>query len=286
MRRVAALVLAVMFSISIVLPLVDSSAHRSGRSSISRRHRKARHSRAWWRRYRARLKRQREALARRREALSRRRALAAQQHNNNNLPAADIERPVQINAALPVGSRANDSRSSTDARHSSNILLQPALKSTTPVVINGQTQFRLFAQNGQAVGQASLAPVTNASPNSVSAMNARTQRRQLAGVPFADLRRQVIEKMIAGNGWVVNDMEREINGRRVFIVIAQTAASDDGRTKAETWNFYFTEIDGRIYSLTAHSPLDSVEQMAAESEKVIATLPTSNRSVLATGANR
>lgn len=279
MRRVAALVLAVMFSFSIVLPLVDSSA-RNSRPSASRRHRKVRHSRAWWRRYRARQKRQRALMMQRRAALARRRALAAQQHNNNNLPGADIERPVQLNAALPGNSRANDSRSST------NMLLQPERKSTTPVAVGGQTQFRLYTQNGQPAGQASLSPVANVSPNALSAMNARTQRRQLAGVPFADLRRQVIEKMIASNGWVINDMEREINGRRVFIVVAQTAASDDGRTKAETWNFYFTEIDGRIYSLTAHAPLDSIEQMAAESERVIATLSTSNRSVLADKVNR
>jgi hypothetical protein len=135
------------------------------------------------------------------------------------------------------------------------------------------------------VGQAELSAVA-ANPAGASALNARAQRRQLAGVPFADLRRQVIEKMIAGNGWVINDLEREINGRRVFLVVAQTAASSDGRTKAETWNFYYTEIDGRIYSLAAHAPLDATEQMAAESEKVLATLPTNNRSVLAEGNNR
>jgi hypothetical protein len=117
-------------------------------------------------------------------------------------------------------------------------------------------------------------------------MNARAQRAQLAGVPFADLRHQVIEKMIAAGGWVINDMEREVNGRRVFLVVAQTAASSDGRTMAETWNFYFTEIDGRIYSLAAHAPLDSMEQMAAESERVLATLPTNNRSALMENANR
>jgi hypothetical protein len=256
-----------MFSISIVLPLVDSSAHRNNRPSMSRRHRGHRHSRSWWRRYRARLKQRRAALARRR-------ALVAQHEQKITQPAApDITRPVQTSASQTPASSANDSRGS------SAMLLQPERKSTTPVVANGQTQFRLFAQNGQAVGQASLAPV-NASPANPSLMNARTQRRQIAGVAFAELRRQVIEKMIAGNGWVINDMEREINGRRVFVVVAQTAASDDGRTKAETWNFYFTEIDGRIYSLSAHAPLDSVDQMAAESEKVIATLPTSNRSVL------
>jgi hypothetical protein len=215
-------------------------------------------------------------VKRQRENLARRRALAEQRgHNNVNLPAADIERPVQTTAAPVSDSRANDSRSD------SINLLQPERKSTTPVVANGQTQFRLFAQNGQPVGQASLSAVAGVSPANVALMNARSQRRQLAGVPFADLRRQVIEKMIAGNGWVINDMEREINGRRVFVVVAQTAPSSDGRTKAEMWNFYFTEIDGRIYSLAAHAPVEVTEQMASESEKVVATLPTNNRSVIA-----
>ena len=220
------------------------------------------------------MKRQRSA------ALARRRALVAQreQHQVNSNAAADIERPVLANEASAVGSRTNDARSSAS-------LLMSERKSTTPVTVNGQTQFRLYSQNGQAVGQASLSSV-NTSPTNMGAMNARTQRRQLAGVPFADLRRQVIEKMIASNGWVINDMEREINGHHVFVVVAQTAASSDGRTPAQTWNFYFTEIDGRIYSLTAHAPLDSIEQMATESERVIATLSTSNRSVLADKANR
>lgn len=271
MRRLTALVLAIMFAISVVLPLVDSSAHRGNRSSLSRRHHGHRHSREWWRRYRSRLKRKRAALARRR-------AMVAQQHTGI-MPAADIELPVQIGMPVAVGNRANDS-SRGNAR-----LLQPERKSTTPVSLNGQTEFRLFADNGQQVGQAALSTVA-ASPVAVGAMNARSQRRQLAGVPFADLRRQVIEKMIAGNGWVVNDMEREINGRRVFLVVAQTAASSDGRTPAQTWNFYYTEIDGRIYSLAAHAPADAVEQMASESEKVLATLPTNNRSVLAERLNR
>ncbi len=271
MRRVTALVLAIMFSVSIVLPLVDSSAHRTNRPGVHR-HRKHRHSRAWWRRYRARIKRQRAA------ALARRALIAQRGHNSNTPAAADIERPILTSQSAAVGSRTNDARSSAS-------LLLPERRSTTPFMVNGQTQFRLYAQNGQAVGQATLSAV-NATPLNVGAMNAKTQRRQLAGVPFTDLRRQVIEKMIAGGGWVVNDMERELNGRRVFIVVAQTAASSDGRTPAQTWNFYFTEIDGRIYSLAAHAPLDMTEQMAAESEKVIATLPTSNRSVLAGKANR
>jgi hypothetical protein len=272
MRRVTALVLAIIFSIAIMLPLVDSSAHRNNRSSMSRRHRGHRHSRAWWRRHRARMHRRRAALARRRALV------ASQREHKLDLPA-DIERPVLTNAS-PVAERvtANDSRGSAN-------LLQPERRSTTPVTVNGQTQFRLYAQGGQLVGQAQLA-VVNAVPSDVSAMNSRTQRRQLAGVPFTQLRHQVIEKMIAGNGWVINDMEREINGRRVFVVVAQTAVASDGQTPAQTWSFYFLELDGRIYSLTAHAPVEMMEQMAAESEKVIATLPTSNRSVIAEKALR
>jgi hypothetical protein len=261
-----------MISIAGLLPFVESSAHRNNRPAASRRHRGHRHSRAWWRRYRTRVKRQRENVARRR-------ALAEQRGHNVNLPAADIERPVLTTGASVADSRANDSRGSVN-------LLQPERRSTTPVVANGQTQFRLYAQNGQSVGQASLSAVAGVSPVNVAVMNARTQRRQLAGVPFADLRRQVIEKMIAGNGWVINDMEREINGRRVFVVVAQTAASSDGRAKAEIWNFYFTEIDGRIYSLASHAPVEVTEQMAAEAEKVVATLPTNNRSAIAETAPR
>lgn len=278
MRRFTALVLSVLFSISVVLPLVNSSAHRNNRSGISR-HRKHRHSRAWWRRYRARMgDRARQSSA----ALARRRELVAQRMHkdsaNVSAPAADIESPVPISGTPVANGRANDSRSSV-------ALLQPERKSTTPVMANGQTQFRLFAENGQAVGQAQLSAVAVPQVN-VGLLNARAQRRQLAGVPFAELRRQIIEKMIASNGWVINDMEREVNGRPVYVVVAQTAASGDGKTPAQTWNFYFTEIDGRIYSLSSHAPLDAMEQMAAESEKVIATLPTSNRSVLAERANR
>jgi hypothetical protein len=274
MRRVTALVLSILFSVSMVLPLVSTSAHWNHRSAVSR-HRKHRHSRAWWRRYRVRMRRQR---VQQRAALARRRALTAQSGHYGTAPAADIERAVQINGSAVADRRANDSRGATS-------LLMSERKSTTPVTVNGKTEFRLYAQNGQSVGRASLSPVA-VTPLNVSLMNARDKRRQLGGVPFADLRRQVIEKMIASNGWVINDMEREINGRHVFVVIAQTAASPDGRAQAETWNFYFTEIDGRIYSLAAHAPLDSLEQMAAESERVLATLPTNNRSALMENANR
>ena len=75
----------------------------------------------------------------------------------------------------------------------------------------------------------------------------------LGGVSFSDLRRIVIDKMITAGGWVNNDYEREVGGHRVFVVTAQTPA--DGRTSEKVWNFYFTEVNGRIYSLTTECQL-------------------------------
>ncbi|HEY9404580.1 MAG TPA: hypothetical protein VIQ24_18120, partial [Pyrinomonadaceae bacterium] len=58
-----------MCTVAATLPLSDSLAHLASRPSVSRRHKghaARRHSRAWWRRYRARLRRQRAVAAERR----------------------------------------------------------------------------------------------------------------------------------------------------------------------------------------------------------------------------
>ena len=87
----------------------------------------------------------------------------------------------------------------------------------------------------------------------------------LGGVSFRDLRRTVIDRMISSGGWVVNDRQRDIHGRRVFQVIAQTPATNDGKPE-QVWNYYFTEIDGRIYSLTTHTAGSFTEKLAADAE--------------------
>ena len=101
-------------------------------------------------------------------------------------------------------------------------------------------------------------------------LTAREQRQILGGVSFSDLRRTVIDKMIAAGGWVSNDYEREVGGRRVFIVTAQTPA--DGRSSDKALYFYFTEVNGRIYSLSTEANVQSAERMAAEAEQFISTL--------------
>ena len=67
----------------------------------------------------------------------------------------------------------------------------------------------------------------------------------------------------------MNDRQRESGGRKVFEVIAQTP-SENGKPE-QVWNFYFTEVDGRVYSLTTRTA-GSNTAVAADAEKLISTL--------------
>jgi len=44
--------------------------------------------------------------------------------------------------------------------------------------------------------------------------------------------------------------------------------------------FYFTEVDGRIYSVATNSPVQEAERLAEESEKVINSLKARVRPAL------
>lgn len=138
-----------------------------------------------------------------------------------------------------------------------------------PTLTNsGEVKFR--TENSATVpSQATLAVVARSRPNPAF-MTQREQRTMLAGVAFSDLRRIVIDKMINAGGWVINDYERHVNGARVFVVIAQTPS--DGRSPEKSWNFYFAEVDGKIYSLTLNTPLQFSGGLAAEGEKFISSL--------------
>ncbi|PYV66838.1 MAG: hypothetical protein DMG97_28635 [Acidobacteria bacterium] len=130
---------------------------------------------------------------------------------------------------------------------------------------NGVSTFRIAPANGSSEAQATLAIVTAAStPNQVFG---RQQRNMLGGVSFADLRRTVIDKMITAGGWVVNDRQREVGNQRVFEVIGQTPASN-GKSE-QVWNVYFTEVKGRIYSLTTNTAESSNARITSDAEKFL-----------------
>jgi hypothetical protein len=233
MLRTVTLSLLMLISVGIMLPFASSTAHGIHQSSPAqqqRRHR--RHSRAWWRRHRARV-RLRRALAHRNAPLGPVFALPKR-----------AEVPMAVLPKLPAG------------------WVNPT------VANNGEVRFRT-ENNASVPSQATLAVVALSRPNPVY-MTQREQRTMLAGVAFSDLRRIAIDKMIKAGGWVINDYERQVNGARVFVVIAQTPS--DGRSPERSWNFYFAEVDGKIYSLTLSTPLQYSDQLAAEGEKFISSL--------------
>jgi hypothetical protein len=234
MLRRFALSILMLLSVVAILPFADSAARGIQQSvSMHRRHHRH-HSRRWWRRHRA---------------LVRRRHAAAMAHRNAPL------------AMKPAGTAPNASAVSTAA-----LPELPAGWNTSAVTPNGEMKFR---SSGNGSDKAALSVVALSRPAS-GYLTSKEQRQILGGVSFTELRRTVIDKMIAAGGWVSNDYEREVAGRRVFVVTAQTPA--DGRQPDKALNFYFTEVNGRIYSLSTEANVQSAERMAAEAERFISTL--------------
>ena len=262
--RAAALSLLMLFSIAALLPFVSSSAHSNETTAAaSKKGSIRRHSRAWWRRYRARQRR-------RRAALERKRALAGLRQRNADRQSRGDNNTAQSNPLSNMVWLDNDSRSQStpivSTEHSSRPL---------PKVI--EKGVRLNTPDGRTVGQVSVSVIGNAGGGSGVTATRASQRRALGAVQFASLRRTVIDKMLLAGGWVVNDFEREINGRRVYIVLAQTAAPNDRHTPQQSWTFYFTEVEGRIYNIVSNAPLEFSDRMGLEAERVIATLGADNR---------
>lgn len=263
MLRAAALSLLVLVSVIVMLPANDSSAHRNGGASASRRSRmNRRHSRAWWRRYRARMRRQRAALRRRQVLLNARSETNLNAKETNLNSAADSHKSATLPGKLSTVSTVKSPTSGWN----------PALPSgwsRRGAAVNGAMKFVVSASDGRSIGEATLSAI-EARASTETIVTARQQRKTLGGVPLTELRRTVIDKMIAEGGWVVNDLQRQIGGRSVFIVLARTGASSDGRTPQQSWVFYFTEVDGRIYRLAANSLVEFADRIADESAQLMA----------------
>ena len=291
MLRTIAIALILLLSVGVMLPFTNE-AHgvRQSVQAKQRRHYRYR-SKAWWRRYRARLRQKRAAAA----------ALAA--HRNamlslpKNIPVGDLSAvggpavPVMPESSPGVNSMSAppayavaNAQPAVVAAHAQPVAVvdaQPVVVNTTvpPAysASNGQTRPRVVGNLNAAVrtpaaklpGQMSLSVVAFSRPNPVF-LTSREAKAMLAGVAVADLRRIVIDKMVAAGGWVTNDFVREVNGRRVFVVTARTPG--DALTPEKAWTFYFTEAGGRIYGLTTDSALEFADRMSNEAERYLDTL--------------
>ena len=324
------------------LPLTEAVAKWARRPAASQGHKKyrkhRRHSRAWWRRYRARTKAKRARAMKRRAnqraaARSRRRAVQPKPRitvaNASLAPepsaaapsaAAPAAAPLPRVAPLPpliaesnsainpgpvelrLGPLANDGRSSLReatyapvsptrhaTAHASPVTSQaprpqapqpqravrqlpfdmamPETWDHTRVNNSAEVRFAVRTPDGRRAGDAVFAPLNL--PRAAQAAPANARAKTIGGVATSALRRTVIDRMVAEGGWVVNDAVRDLQGRRVFVVYAQT-----GRPGApsRSWTFYFTEVDGRLYSLSTNALIEFAEPISAGSEQIMASI--------------
>ena len=243
--RAIALSLALLIGVGVFIPLATNDAEAGPRH---RKHRKHRHykkySKAWWRQYHARMRR-RHAIAARKREMRLRQLRLAQAAGKLETPNAAVGKNTAAPAVLPSGN--------------------PAPTGWTPAQTSpAELQFRVDNSSGAQVGSASISVVGPAVNNQTA-----VQGKAIGGVPTSSLRREVIDRMIHENGWVLNDYQKTIGGQQVYVVEAQSQARGGG---VQSRVFYFTEVDGRIYNVATNSPAQESEKLAEESEKVINSL--------------
>jgi hypothetical protein len=258
--RAIALSIALLVGVGAIIPLATETTQAKKHRKYKHRHYK-KYSKAWWRQYHARMRKHR-AFAARRRSLRLQQLRLAKAAEANKAAATTTDKKVIVKtsatemALLPSGDEAPRGWKKGSST-------------------SGEIQFRVDDPSGAQVGTASLTVVGPA----MGENNDVGRNKMLSGVPTTSLRREVINRMVSENGWVVNDYQKDVNGKKVYVVVAQS--QNGGRVSQRM--FYFTEVDGRIYSLATSSNLDSADRISEESEKVLNSLQNGKRNMQRAG---
>jgi len=251
LNRAIALSLALLIGIGAIIPLATQQTEAGPRKHRKHHRHYKKYSKKWWRAYHRRMRRKRALQARKRALRLRQLRLARQraaEKGNGTVASKSVVKTQKADAsktALPSGAPAPNGWTASKA--------SPA-----------ELQFRVNNSAGDQVGSAAISVVGPA-----MSTGAEGSRKGVGGISTATLRRDVIDRMIKENGWVVNDYQKDIAGQSVYVVVAQSQAKN-GSVQSRV--FYFTEVDGRIYSVATNSPVQEAERLAEESEKVINSL--------------
>ena len=257
--RAIALTLALLIGIGTIIPLATELAEAGPKKSKRYKKKERRwkgvrkYSKRWWQLYRAQ-ERRKKALAYRRRQLRLRQLRLARLKQGEAKPEKTVSTKANVPdgksvAMLPSGQPAPASWKRGDAT-------------------GAELQFSVDGGNGSAA----ISVVGPAMGESTGT----GRNRSVGGVPTTSLRRDVINRMIRENGWVVNDYQKDIGGKSVYVVVAQSQGAG-GRVNSRM--FYFTEVNGRIYSVATNSHTEAAERIAEESEKVIYSLQGQSRPV-------
>lgn len=286
MLRAIALALALLLSFGTVVTLMTDQSEAAAKKKNKKKKRKKikKYSRAWWRIYRAKQKRKRALLARKRALKARQARLAAMRAAG--VTGIELKKDASgqpVKAVITVAKSRNAKNAVKTAvveTYQPNVL--PSGE-TAPVgwkrnaSAASEVQFKLSDNNGAEVGSADLKVVSPAmGPDNDP--NPRT--KSVGGVSTVALRRTVIDRMMKEQGWVVNDYQKEVGGKKVYVVVAQSQGAGGMQSRI----FYFMEAEGRVYSLATSAPVDASEKVARDSEKVLNSLGRASRPVEAAAA--
>ncbi len=252
MKRAIILTLLVLLSVGVLVPLTTNLSEAS-RTKVQKRKKIKKYSRAWWRAYHAKQRRNRAVAARRRELMAQRPNMSRSIGKTQVVPVVDNK--SALNA--PVSGWSGES--------------------VTP---NGEARFRVNDQNGVQIGSAQLQVVGAAQPEPTYEIPKRMREKLLGGVSISNFRRAVIDRMVREEGWIVNDYSQEIAGKKVFVIVGQTAKGGAVSSRL----FYFTEVDGAIYSLSTTAPENYSDKLAADSLQFLQKLQRGSGSQEVTAA--
>lgn len=235
-------------------------AKSSRRYKTVRRYRKVRktasvrkYSKQWWSSYRAKTNRQTVISQRKQNLRLRQIRLAEQKEAGRN----STPRVVSTNPVMSLVKNIAPN--------------MPLIKNIAPnwVVEKSIKEVRSEAADDIPQTNPDLTVVTNA-------LSSESGRKNVAGVATSDLRKTVIDKMIQENGWVVNDLEKYVDGKKVYVVVAKSPTAS-GAVKSRI--FYFAESKGKIYNLATVAPDDSQTNIENQSEKLVKTLQSTGGTV-------
>jgi hypothetical protein len=298
MLRAIALSLIFFLSLGIIVPLTIENSEAGSKSYAKKKKKKKikKYSKKWWRIYRAKLRKKRALEARKRALKLRREKLArARKAGKKSFRAKfqknaaktvvakdDVEETGDKSAKSAVKSAAAKAKSKArvaageDEQQSFLLEGEPAPTGwkKNKTASKSDENYKVSDGNGRELGSASLSVVGPAMSD-----DSGSRARSVGGVSTSALRRTVIDRMIKEEGWVVNDYQKEIGGKKVFVVVAQAPGPGN---QVVSRIFYFTEVNGRIMSLSTNAPADLSERIAQDSERIINSLHRKGRPAQAT----
>ena len=254
MLRAIALSLALLVGIGTIIPFATNYTEASHTTKKRKKKRSwkgvKKYSKRWWQLYR-RQERRKKAQAKARRALRLRQIRLAntRKANKNQTYIAKSNPKAKSQNALPTGEAAPKGWKRGQ-------------------VANNELQYQVNNDNGSQAGSAAIAIVGPASME-----NDNSRGKTVGGVATSSLRRTVIDKMVREEGWVVNDYQKQIGGKKVYVVVAQSPGAGN---RVQSRLFYFTEVDGKIYSVATNAPVDNSMKLEQESEKVVNSLQRRN----------